>query len=419
MMIEISMILTPLALWMTLSPSRACLADEGETSGPEGEAPETGGEAPGLEGRPREINDILFKSALEIDSRDFLRKAGLNPDLIKNPTRLPAELTNFRALSIKRPDCVLRLDDGSILIIEFQSAAKDSDLFRFYSYGAAMTLQHTEEYPCDRVRILVVFASEVTKRLPSRYPNESAKDRDCVGSDIKYVYLGEENGLDEHPEKLWPIIKDWKPGMPAPALPRYGVGDVFFAMMGGTKNKDLDSQVRIFLAMARKLSQITENADIIGVASFCALARRVPLTQEEKNQCREDFRNMKLDEVFVADIVTDGKFSFLQKENETLSAENKSKDGAIETLFAENKSKDGTIETLSAEKETLSAENKSKDGTIETLVTEREDLRRTINVLALLAENKSVGEISEILEISPSEVAKILERVERDKKRLS
>jgi predicted HTH domain antitoxin len=93
---------------------------------------------------------------------------------------------------------------------------------------------------------------------------------------------------------------------------------------------------------------------------------------------------MKLDEVFVADIVTDGKFSFLQKENETLSAE-----------------------------------NKSKDGTIETLVTEREDLRRTINVLALLAENKSVGEISELLEISPSEVAQILERVERDKKRLS
>jgi predicted HTH domain antitoxin len=114
---------------------------------------------------------------------------------------------------------------------------------------------------------------------------------------------------------------------------------------------------------------------------------------------------MKLDEVFVADIVTDGKFSFLQKENETLSAE--------------NKSKDGTIETLSAENETLSEENKSKDGTIETLVTEREDMRRTINVLALLAENKSVGEISEILEISPSEVAKILERVDKDKKRLS
>jgi predicted HTH domain antitoxin len=100
---------------------------------------------------------------------------------------------------------------------------------------------------------------------------------------------------------------------------------------------------------------------------------------------------MKSDEVFVADMVTDGKFS---------------------RLLEENKSKDGTIETLVAEKEALSAES-------EALSAESEDLRRTINVLALLAENKSVGEISEILEISPSEVAQILERVDREKKRLS
>ncbi|MDR1165817.1 MAG: hypothetical protein LBO66_08095 [Deltaproteobacteria bacterium] len=97
---------------------------------------------------------------------------------------------------------------------------------------------------------MVVFSRDVTKRLPSHYPNESAKDRDCVGCDIKYVYLAAENGLDEHPKKICPKIKDWKPGMPAPVLPSFGIADVFFAMMGGTKNKDPDSQIKIFVAMA-------------------------------------------------------------------------------------------------------------------------------------------------------------------------
>ncbi|MDR1165818.1 MAG: hypothetical protein LBO66_08100 [Deltaproteobacteria bacterium] len=135
--------------------------------------------------------------------------------------------------------------------------------------------------------------------------------------------------------------------------------------------------------MARKLSQITGNGDIIAMALLCAMARRVIFTEDEKKQYWEDLQNMKLDNVYFADMVTGGQFSFLQKEFETLSAENKSKDGTIE------------------------------------------DMRRTIDVLAqravlaLRADNKSVGEISEILEISSSEVTKILERVESDKKRFS
>ncbi|MDR1165819.1 MAG: hypothetical protein LBO66_08105 [Deltaproteobacteria bacterium] len=91
---------------------------------------------------------------------------------------------------------------------------------------------------------------------------------------------------------------------------------------------------------------------------------------------------MMLDEAYFADMVTGGKFSRLLAENEALSAE---------------------IEALSAEGEALSAEI--------------EDKRRTINVLALLVENKSVGEISEILEISSSEVTQILKGVARREKR--
>ncbi|MDR1166757.1 MAG: hypothetical protein LBO66_12980, partial [Deltaproteobacteria bacterium] len=71
----------------------------------------------------------------------------------------------------------------------------------------------------------------------------------------------------------------------------------------------------------------------------------------------------------VADYLVDGKISLLQKEKETLASKN---------------------ETLASENETLASEN--------------EGMRRTIDVLAQRAGDKSVEEISEILKISASEV---------------
>ncbi|MDR1164710.1 MAG: hypothetical protein LBO66_02345 [Deltaproteobacteria bacterium] len=81
-------------------------------------------------------------------------------------------------------------------------------------------------------------------------------------------------------------------------------------------------------------------------------------------------------DVKVVDMLTDWQFSYLMKENETLAVEN---------------------ETLAAENETLAQRA----------------------VLAMSAENKSVVEISELLNISPSEVSKILESAGGDQKRPS
>ncbi|MDR1164709.1 MAG: hypothetical protein LBO66_02340 [Deltaproteobacteria bacterium] len=119
-------------------------------------------------------------------------------------------------------------------------------------------------------------------------------------------------------------------------------------------------------------------------------------------------------DVTVVDMLTDGRFSYLIKENKTLSSENV-------ILSSENVALSSENENLSAENENLSAENKSKDGTIETLVAEKETLAVIAQraVLAMSAENKSVVEISELLNISLSEVSKILESAGGDQKRPS
>ncbi|MDR1166306.1 MAG: hypothetical protein LBO66_10680, partial [Deltaproteobacteria bacterium] len=140
-----------------------------------------------------------------------------------------------------------------------------------------------------------------------------------------------------------------------------------------------------FLYLAFKLWRITGNEDIMRMAFNGFMARGAPLAAIAK-KFKEEFAMMNGTDATIVDMLTDGQLSRLMKENETLSAE----------------------------KETLSAENKSKDGTIETLT-----ILAQRAVLAMSAESKSVVEISELLNISPSEVSKILESAGGDQKRPS
>jgi hypothetical protein len=273
---------------------------------------------------------------------------------------------------------LIELNDGGFLILEFQSTAKPSDLPRFFLYGALVAEDYSTNDADAKIRLIIVYSPDVNKLPARRFPRELDENANFFRLVFERILLVARNYMAEFVEKFWPIIADLEAGAPIPALTELDLAKFYFAPMGKIDDKNPGPLAYKFLSPGVQTLANTGDADIMRMAFNGYMARGAPLAAIAI-KFWEEFAMMNGTDVKVVDTLTDGQYSRLMKENETLSEEN---------------------ETLSSEIETL------------TVLAQRA-------VLAMSAENKSVVEISELLNIFPSEVSKILESAEADQKRPS
>ncbi|MDR1166962.1 MAG: hypothetical protein LBO66_14040 [Deltaproteobacteria bacterium] len=297
-------------------------------------------------------------------------------------------------MTIRRGDFAVKLADGSILAFEFQSSAEDFDVFRFFIYGAETVRRNSDKNIFARVRVIAVYSANVTGSPLRRFPSEAPEDSKFMGLMVEQILLRKLFYMAEFVKKHRAKIEAWEPEMGDFILPEVDIAKMILATQAGIEKESFEELSDVFLNLAIKLSRITKNYDIVMMVLIGCHARGGPLAKKASQIIEKEKKNMDPGFIDFADMITDGNYSLLQKERETLVAEN----------------------------ETLAAESKSKDGTIETLAAENEDMRKTSAVrarravLALRADNKGVEEISEILSLSLAEVGQILDSVGGNKK---
>ncbi|MDR1165762.1 MAG: hypothetical protein LBO66_07800 [Deltaproteobacteria bacterium] len=312
-------------------------------------------------------------------------------------------MPNMRNMAL---DSLIKLSDGSFLNIEFQSTVKHSDLHRFLCYAAEVIKDLSPADGDAEVRTIIVYSPNVKKLPVGSVPRKLNKNAPYLWHVFEQILLVARSFMAEFVEKFWPIIADLEAGAPVPALTEPDLAKFYFAPMGKIDDENPGPLAYKFLYLAFKLWRITGNEDIMIMALNGYMARGAPLAAIAI-KFWEEFIMMNGTGATIVDMLTDGQFTHLMKEIETLSAEKETLSAEKETLSAEKKTLSAEKETLSAEKETLSAEKETL-----TVIAQRA-------ILAMSAESKSVVEISELLNISPSEVSNILESAGGDQKRPS
>jgi predicted transposase YdaD len=127
----------------------------------------------------REVKDILLKRLAAAVPDSFLAALGL--DLPPVTGVLPAELPVL-TVRATTPDLVLRLADGSLAHLEFQTTSAATDLRRFYRYHVALS----EHYDCP-VHTIVLYGPGI-RQVPTTL------DRGSMHYQIRPLYLGQRDG---------------------------------------------------------------------------------------------------------------------------------------------------------------------------------------------------------------------------------
>ncbi|MDR1164976.1 MAG: hypothetical protein LBO66_03730 [Deltaproteobacteria bacterium] len=275
-------------------------------------------------------------------------------------------------------DSLIKLSDGSFLNIQFQSTRNSPISIGSLVYAALAIRDLSPAGGDAEVRTIIVYSTDVKKLPAGSVPRELNKNAQYLWRVFEQILLVARSYMAEFVEKFWLIIADLEAGAPVPALSELDLAMFYFAPMGKIDDKNPGPLAYKFLSPGVQALANTGDSDIMRMAFNGYMARGAPLAAIAK-KFKEEFAMMNGTDVKVVDMLTDGQFSRLMKEKETLSAEK---------------------ETLSAEKETLA------------VIAQRA-------ILAMSAENKSVVEISELLNISPSEVSNILESAGGDQKRPS
>jgi hypothetical protein len=133
----------------------------------------SGAPSVGVEKGPTQ--DHYLRYAVVLYPGLVLQFIGYPPGLAEGSVRLDTDLHVPGNLKIKIPDCVLRLDDGSRIIIEileFQSTARDADAWRFYLYALLAALKYLDEEKPVQVKLTCVYSYSIGERTPQgSYPS--------------------------------------------------------------------------------------------------------------------------------------------------------------------------------------------------------------------------------------------------------
>ncbi|MDR1081974.1 MAG: hypothetical protein LBQ79_13705, partial [Deltaproteobacteria bacterium] len=175
--------------WLTLSFCRVCQAEdggsgEGSDGGP-GEGSD-GGPGEGSDGGTGEGSDGhggAEDAGPEPQSKDkyqkllaekhrvsLLRYFGFTTEMAEGAVPLGTELIK-NTVEIRRPDCVFRFRDDSVLVLEFQSTSKYRDILRFLEYTSLLAVKFSiDARKFVPVWCVVVYSSGSPKLPQKSYP---------------------------------------------------------------------------------------------------------------------------------------------------------------------------------------------------------------------------------------------------------
>jgi hypothetical protein len=306
---------------------------------------------------------------------------GVPPDNVEGAVPLNTELIRPN-LGISRPDCVFKLADGSIHVIEFQSTARYIDVVRFAVYLALLAFEHsTEAGRCVPVSITVVYSGGIGKRPQRCYPDDLPRGAGFLQLKLNQIVL------DKRIDMAKVVRKVRDANESGTVLSQDQLVELLFAPLGRVPVDPVPTTEEYFNQM-RILSEKTRNPNILTMAYLGVSARGGIATAEMMKGFQEVLIKMGANVYQLADDLTLGEFS-------KVKAENASKDVTI-------KSQDVTIKSQAGKL-------KSQDVTIKSQAQEIEDLKTAKAVLAMRTKNMSPEEIALKQDLRLSEVHRILD----------
>ncbi|MDR1313292.1 MAG: hypothetical protein LBQ12_06240 [Deltaproteobacteria bacterium] len=334
----------------------------------------------------------MQKYILDSNLDAALELLGFPPGVAEACVQLSAELIRPN-VAVRRPDYVLLMPDGTILIIEFQSSADVLDVVRFLEYASLAAVKYSKELKrLVPVSVIVIYTADVDEeRLKLSFPGEGGNGRDASGGKKNYGTLS----FEAIPVCLGKVIDaakllnepklldaDWDPNAGLDLDLGKGtvhltlnalLGMLYFAPLALDRGPHLELGKKYF-EVGRSISEKTGDKGIFRTMAISALSRRFA-SEQDINSLLKELTDMGTITAEAADILSGGVISRYR-------------------------------EQLEAKDEQLEA----KDEQLKQLEAQREQFANSIAkaVRRLNAEKKSPEEIGEFFNLSIKEVYRIL-----------
>ncbi|MDR1036763.1 MAG: hypothetical protein LBT40_09365 [Deltaproteobacteria bacterium] len=354
------------------------------------------------------LKDYYQKAIASLALESLLTILGVDPVLIKGAESLNTEFFGWD-MKLSRPDLIVRLNDGSILIIEFQSTANDHDLFRFQRYVmlvAEKILKQTKGLKTiPRIEVIVVYPATIGDHPHPHYPYEAHDARDCVTVTLTQVFLEYLFGMNETADKFQDIL-DTCDGNGVLSLSQIEMTEFFLSALGTTPedhSKALEVTEK-YLTVGRNLAEKARDPSILFMTICGVMAHKNIANPATIYKFMEGLLNMNFDDVKFMDGWTGGKYSLAINNNKLLTEMNFALTERNAALVEE---KATAVAEFQAEKADWQAEKADWQAEKADWQAEKATLA-SIAVRSLHAENKSTEEISETLNLEEAEVLRIL-----------
>jgi hypothetical protein len=303
----------------------------------------------------------LPKSLADRHYPSFPPFLGIDPELGEGSVPLRTEPT-VPGVGTRRPGRVYLLADGSLLDLEFQSAAANAEIFRFILYGAMLlygAMRAGENPKPDRdvsIRFTVVYTGGLGKRPRHSCPDESRRGEGNLHFKLDQVFLEERLAMADVILEYRTKIEDWKPDAGVFRLTPSELVRLYLAPLGQVPEAPWETGAEC-LALGRDLSAMTGDWNIHGLMLTSVIARVNICTDETLAGHREVQDKMGPNVVGVFDTLTNGNYSRLEEANKSLEGTNKSLEGMNKSLEVTVKSLEGMNKSLEVTVKSLAAEN--------------------------------------------------------------
>ncbi|MDR1035416.1 MAG: hypothetical protein LBT40_02220 [Deltaproteobacteria bacterium] len=268
-------------LLLSLLASPVCLADDGQGDDSEDKNADI---------KYHSIDDYIQKIIRDHYPNLLLQFIGNAPAVAENAVPLVTELT-APIIEKKFLDCVFRLFNNMIDIIEFQSSLRKGIFFRCFkyaSYVAANNWNHEEDL-LPTIRTTLILRGDILKPPQSSddlldhpfsyYPSEMSNCKGILNFSIRLLYLCDCDGIDKIVEKYWPEFERFKKDGGKFPLSKDEIFQFLIAPLVLSPNVS-STDIEKFLEMGRVISKEFDDLVIFNVM-FIGVVAKNPIFSRE------------------------------------------------------------------------------------------------------------------------------------------
>jgi hypothetical protein len=358
-----------------------------------------GGPGPGSPqgaGESRQSKDSFQKYVLDRNLAAALESLGFGPDDAARAEVLTVEVARPN-VSSRRPDYVLKMPNGSILVIEFQSTWNRFILVRFLEYASLLSVSYSLKWKkFVPVTTMVVFPAGIKREsVDLSFPGKTEEDgpagemndgpaktlklpvNGSLRFDLLPVFLAEHIDVPNFIQELWnPQTGLNTDAYPDLRPPNALLGKAYLLPIAAGPVVSLEF-VKNYLGLGLAMALKASDPDILLTMIFGALTLDTAATDTSDSAVADVFANfleelstMGLDfnETKMADRITGGKFSMLQKSLMSKDEQIKSKDEQIKSKDEQLMSKDEQIKSQGEQLMSKDEQIKSQGEQIKSLI---------------------------------------------------